>query len=744
MALDTSAIYTLEEIINNYKLPVYIRKASWSEDFVFRVENIENRVATGTAFKSGKEHNRLFGEYTYGLSEQFFFIHPKNELNIGSRYLHPPNTTAAYEDINVHKAITESAEEMPKLKISDLINVKGKITEKAFITNSFAKTDKPSMVVEEETHLSRIINAIRGEVKRQMSRIQNPERPSWEDVETQGRGVPINTARKEYYSIISSNQDIHQDIDSLKRAEKKPYFAHLAIQYEDENQPIDIFIGERLINNHDGEQVISWQSPLGNLAYDKERIRFENDNCIADVEFKRSVVINDGRLDDVVETYNRRRKINATEEAMVYDEFLMKILQEKRRHKELTNIIPTIQSNQNQIIRAPLKENLVVQGCAGCGKTMILLHRISYLLYTYPGYAQKSYLVLSPSRQFIDHIRPLLTDLRLNSTDVKSVADYYIDVLCSYYGDWNELKDDVRLNDDNRIEPQFAEIFYSADYAKGLQQRVDNRIASYQINEKQIVKLTKEREKLKNEFKDTTYVDNQIVSLKRKRRISIFDEEFTDVMPAGMKVGNRKRPICKAELYATVLLNYYCFGAKNAYPFVFVDEGQDLAQQEYILIRSLNPKAAFNIFGDIGQQIYGQKRSITSWNDLNEIGSFSRYSINENYRNTRPITNFINNELMMNMTALGLDGKNVSFISKTDIISIRKNSEPNERLAIIYSSNSTEDAKPKEFVGLYGYSVSEIKGMEFETVIVFPKGMSDNELYVAFSRALNNLYVCRE
>jgi len=39
------------------------------------------------------------------------------------------------------------------------------------------------------------------------------------------------------------------------------------------------------------------------------------------------------------------------------------------------------------------------------------------------------------------------------------------------------------------------------------------------------------------------------------------------------------------------------------------------------------------------------------------------------------------------------------------------------------------------------YNVSEVKGMEYETVFVIPNGMSDNELYVSYSRALNKLFL---
>ncbi len=47
-------------------------------------------------------------------------------------------------------------------------------------------------------------------------------------------------------------------------------------------------------------------------------------------------------------------------------------------------------------------------------------------------------------------------------------------------------------------------------------------------------------------------------------------------------------------------------------------------------------------------------------------------------------------------------------------------------------------------IALNGYevfSVGEVKGMEFETVFVIPNGMTDNELYVSYTRALNKLFL---
>ncbi len=52
-----------------------------------------------------------------------------------------------------------------------------------------------------------------------------------------------------------------------------------------------------------------------------------------------------------------------------------------RRTGRMGDIVATIQSEQDAVIRAPLQGALVVQGGPGTGKTAVALHRAAYLLY---------------------------------------------------------------------------------------------------------------------------------------------------------------------------------------------------------------------------------------------------------------------------------------------------------------------------------------------------------------------------
>ena len=54
-----------------------------------------------------------------------------------------------------------------------------------------------------------------------------------------------------------------------------------------------------------------------------------------------------------------------------------------RRTGKMTDIVATIQGEQDRIIRAALRGAVIVQGGPGTGKTAVALHRAAYLLYTH-------------------------------------------------------------------------------------------------------------------------------------------------------------------------------------------------------------------------------------------------------------------------------------------------------------------------------------------------------------------------
>ncbi|MBA3509713.1 MAG: DUF2075 domain-containing protein, partial [Thermoleophilaceae bacterium] len=97
---------------------------------------------------------------------------------------------------------------------------------------------------------------------------------------------------------------------------------------------------------------------------------------------------------------------------------------EESRTGRLSDIVATIQGEQDEIIRADLPGVLVVQGGPGTGKTVVALHRAAYLLYThrFPLEGQ-GVLVVGPNRLFLAYIEQVLPSLGEAGVELAVLAD---------------------------------------------------------------------------------------------------------------------------------------------------------------------------------------------------------------------------------------------------------------------------------------------------------------------------------
>ena len=83
-----------------------------------------------------------------------------------------------------------------------------------------------------------------------------------------------------------------------------------------------------------------------------------------------------------------------------------------RRTGKMGDIVATIQSQQDKIIRADMRKPLVVQGGPGTGKTAVALHRAAWLLYTYrKALSGSGVMVVGPSAAFLNYIDKVLPSL---------------------------------------------------------------------------------------------------------------------------------------------------------------------------------------------------------------------------------------------------------------------------------------------------------------------------------------------
>jgi DNA helicase IV len=84
----------------------------------------------------------------------------------------------------------------------------------------------------------------------------------------------------------------------------------------------------------------------------------------------------------------------------------------RARTGRMRDIVATIQAEQDEVIRAPLEDCLIVQGGPGTGKTAVGLHRATFLLFEHrERLGRDGVLVIGPNPLFLDYISQVLPSL---------------------------------------------------------------------------------------------------------------------------------------------------------------------------------------------------------------------------------------------------------------------------------------------------------------------------------------------
>ena len=97
-----------------------------------------------------------------------------------------------------------------------------------------------------------------------------------------------------------------------------------------------------------------------------------------------------------------------------------------QRTGRMSDIVATIQAEQDAIIRSELGGTLVVQGGPGTGKTAVALHRAAYLLYSHRDrLAASGVLIVGPSRSFLQYIEAVLPSLGETGVVLASVGQLF-------------------------------------------------------------------------------------------------------------------------------------------------------------------------------------------------------------------------------------------------------------------------------------------------------------------------------
>ncbi|NLB90647.1 MAG: AAA family ATPase, partial [Clostridiales bacterium] len=194
-------------------------------------------------------------------------------------------------------------------------------------------------------------------------------------------------------------------LHQLKLAQKQPYFARLDfIPVKKKTQKY--YIGRWGVVDTEKLEVVvvDWRSPAANLYYSGQigDVQYQAPDGLmrGELILKRMVTIQDQKLKELVDT------------SIIGQENYLKQMLGQMTSNRLKEVVTTIQSEQNKIIRHCPNKALMVQGVAGSGKTTIALHRIAWLLYAYQKeMSPHQMMIIAPNPLFLDYISQVLPDL---------------------------------------------------------------------------------------------------------------------------------------------------------------------------------------------------------------------------------------------------------------------------------------------------------------------------------------------
>lgn len=706
--------------------------------------------------------------------------------------------------------------------------------------------------------------------------------------------------------LLAEIENRKEKIETFRPFFDEPYFARMDLVDNVEGYN-SYYIGKK------GDvklEIVDWRAPIARRYYQKSCSSFKINEYEYKTILRRAIRTKNGKVVDFkneylsLKDYLSSEEIADRDEENVLDPYLREIIRSRKEETAVRDIIQTIQEKQYDIITRPEKDNFILQGCAGSGKTMVMLHRLSYLMYNNENIKPRDVLVITPSNSFNAFIDELAEILELERVKTITAYEYFLQVLK------NEKIDITDKIDLSQQEPvAYLQYLYSPKFIADVQKKLHKiyndlyglftaeECAEYISN---ILKTSRKQLRVYEDIKNASmrvrravlgeikerkegglyytrpfrewmncvldvedFLGGTLQSENAKspdyfyRQMSSFyksaafisrnseriveesvaalnglivdlEKEISDLMRFKQKIGGvdvytyadrieRRAQIVKeaksvsdkimrmgdgmvafAEFYGYLrgekafceigagqgfidIVRYFyretvkkykqAYGMQSpkmyrsdayalcaicseitqklspVYSYVFVDEAQDISSCEYDLLRKINKKASFNVFGDIAQNVTSW-RGVKSWTET--FPSFEVFTLDQNYRNTNQVVQFVAERLGVDMQPIGFDGPDVTHISTRGIHAFFKDKKGLK--AIICSAETKAELTRKAYndLSLKGkvsrskiniMTVYESKGLEFTSVVVVPQGMSESEQYIAYTRALKELAV---
>ncbi len=236
----------------------------------------------------------------------------------------------------------------------------------------------------------------------------------------------------ELNNTVTLYEHVKTALEHNTRALAKPYFGRIIYQDGTLHKQESLYIGRGGISRDTIHPVvIDWRAPVANAYYESglgpcSYTAPGGAEMPIDLQLKRTYEIADGKLLEYFDS-----------EVIANDELLTRYLA-KNKQAVLSEIVATIQKEQNEIIRLTPYRNLIVQGVAGSGKTTVAMHRISYILYNYAErFRPEDFYIVGSNRILLNYITGVLPELDVHGVRQMTMAQLFTRLL---YEAWDDKK----------------------------------------------------------------------------------------------------------------------------------------------------------------------------------------------------------------------------------------------------------------------------------------------------------------